>query len=355
MAYLTEQRIVAPGYSSLQDLTSQALTYEQERLSTLVGHQLTEEARLAVTDLLADAPGLYEITLLKQKPKDFSLGEIRREIERGEQLRALYRLAKQVLPALAISNESIKYYASLVTYYSVFQLKQLAQPRVCVYLLCFGYHRYQRLNDNLLKYLIYKIREYVDDAKNVAKERVYAYRVERNQNLQKAGQVLKLFTDDTIAEASLQRKPWGRGGGSLTKSQKESHWFDQWTVSALSVTGVKSLLGGLMRHQTRRDNEPDVSKLIPLEVGLQISCGVRPETTAAGFVWRLAPCVGPDLSRISSPEGMPDQRRALAAGSCAYGAGDPAQVCRLVSDRFSEGQECRCHRSVARQRTQFQR
>ena len=50
------------------------------------------------------------------------------------------------------------------------------------------------------KCLIYKIRGYIDEAKNVAKERVYEHRIESNQNIQKAGQVLKLFTDGSIAE-----------------------------------------------------------------------------------------------------------------------------------------------------------
>ena len=33
-----------------------------------------------------------------------------------------YALAQRVLPVLEISNESIKYYASLVSYYSVYKL-----------------------------------------------------------------------------------------------------------------------------------------------------------------------------------------------------------------------------------------
>jgi TnpA family transposase len=199
MAMLTEQRIMAPSYSSMQDLVGNALMAEQNRLIAIVGDQLANTERTALQTLLDDSPGLYEITLLKREPKDFSLGEIRREIDRGDRLRPFYQRAQKLLPVLEISNESIKYYASLVTYYSVFRLKQLEEPMVYLYLLCFLYHRYQRLNDNLLKCLIYKISGYVDEAKTAAKERVYAYQIESNQTLQKAGRVLKLFTDDTIA------------------------------------------------------------------------------------------------------------------------------------------------------------
>lgn len=113
-----------------------------------------------------------------------------------------YPLAQRLLPALEISSESIKYYASLVTYYSVFRLKRLAQGIVHVYLLCFVSHRYQRLHDNLISSLRYNVRRYVEACKGAAKEQVYEYRIESNQNLQKAGQVLKLFTDGSIAKTA---------------------------------------------------------------------------------------------------------------------------------------------------------
>lgn len=103
-----------------------------------------------------------------------------------------------MLPHLEISNESIKYYASLVTYYSVFRLKQLDGQVVEIYLLCFVHHRTQRLHDNLLSSLIHDVRRYGDEAKAAAKERLYLDHVEHNQNLHKAGRVLKLFTDEEI-------------------------------------------------------------------------------------------------------------------------------------------------------------
>ncbi len=211
---LQEQRIVAPGYSFMQDTVGKALTYEQDRLITILRNHITNSDIKALKNLLDDSQGLYEITRIKHEPKDFSLSEIKREIDRGQQIHHLYHLVKSLLPHLLISNESIKYYASLVNYYSVFRLDQLDESRcdcavvratpsawmVYLYLLCFIYHRYQRLHDNLLNSLISNVRRYVDEAKVATKERVYQYRIEANQDLQKAGQVLKLFTDDNIAE-----------------------------------------------------------------------------------------------------------------------------------------------------------
>jgi len=200
LQYLAEQRIVTPGYSFLQDTVGQALTYEQERLITLVQMHLNEAEHKALKSLLDDTPGLYQLTLLKREPKDFTLREIKQEISRGAQIHPLYQLAQRVLPQWDISQESIKYYASLVTYYTIFRLKQLAEPTAALYLLCFIQHRYQRLHDNLLNSLIHHVRRYMDEVKNAAKEQVYAYQRENNENLQKAGRVLQLFTNDNIEQ-----------------------------------------------------------------------------------------------------------------------------------------------------------
>jgi len=199
MHYLSEQHIVAPVYSLLQDIIGKALKYEQSRLTSIARNHLTPSDIQTLKSLLSDSQGLYEITLLKREPKDFSLKEIGQEINRGKNIYDLYCLAKDLLPHLSISNESIKYYASLVTYYTVFRLRQLNEWIVYVYLLCFIYHRYQKLHDNLINCLIYDVRGYIDDTKSYAKERIYESIIESNQDLQKAGKVLKIFTDNNIA------------------------------------------------------------------------------------------------------------------------------------------------------------
>ena len=201
--FLSERRIVSPAYSSLQDMIGKILTDEQNRLAEILREQLKPSEIISLKDLLDDTLGLHAITQLKREPSDFSAKEIKREVERGERIRDLYRLSKRVLPALKISNESIKYYASLVGYYSAFRLKRLETWNVYIYLLCFIHHRYQRHYDNLIAGFIFYVRKFSDEAKVAAKDRVYEHRVEANQNLQKAAQVLKLFTmTDEIAKAT---------------------------------------------------------------------------------------------------------------------------------------------------------
>ena len=83
MHYLAEQRVVAPGYSAMQDIVGGALAYEQRRLAGIADDEVDPSAKEALKRLLEDTQGLHEITLLKRDPRDFSNHEIRREVQRG--------------------------------------------------------------------------------------------------------------------------------------------------------------------------------------------------------------------------------------------------------------------------------
>lgn len=199
MHSLAEQRIVAPGYSTMQDIVGGALAYEQRRLAGIAKVHVDPSASTALRRLLEDSPGLHEITKLKRDPRDFSNHEIKREVQRKEETRELYQLSQRLLPHLKISKENIAHYASLVDYYSVHRLRQLSESVVQVYLLCFIQQRHRKLHDNLIHSLLHHVRRHGDDAKAAAKELVYNFRVATNGDMPKSGQVLKFFTDASIA------------------------------------------------------------------------------------------------------------------------------------------------------------
>lgn len=197
--HLQQQRIVLPGYRFLQETLSQVLADEQSRLAQIVREHLGEPDIEALKQLLANTQGLYEITQLKQEPRNFKEGEIKYELRRGQQLEPIYRLAQGLLPRLGISRESVKYYASRVSYYSVYKLNRMDAWQVYLYLLCFALHRAQRLHDNLINSLLYHVRHFRDAAKAVARARLLDDYQKASQELEKAGQVLRLFTAEGIA------------------------------------------------------------------------------------------------------------------------------------------------------------
>jgi hypothetical protein len=222
MRYLEEDRLAVPGYSFLQDTVSRALLQEQTRLSELLRRHLHTEDRAALARLLEESTGLYVLTETKHEPKDFTAKEMKREIQRGERLASLYARATHLLPLLKISNESIKYYASLIGYYSVYRIRRLEPTTVRIYLLCFVHHRYQRFHDHLLNALIYHVRRFSDEAREAAKERVYEQHLQMDHDLQKAGQVLKFFTDPKIPDALTFREVRVRAFAILERARLDA-------------------------------------------------------------------------------------------------------------------------------------
>ena len=77
--YLSEQRIVMPGYSFMQDTVGQALTYEQNRLITLIRHHLAPSEIEALTQLLDDA----HLDTLEHRLEE-RLTEVNRRIASGD-------------------------------------------------------------------------------------------------------------------------------------------------------------------------------------------------------------------------------------------------------------------------------
>ena len=199
LSYLETHRVATPGYSAMQNIVGKALTTERTRLVTAISQYISEENYEAFDKILSsDEGGLYALTLLKKEPKDFSYKEISQEIKKLEVLKPIYNLAEEFFPNVGISNENIKYYASLVEYYTVQKMKRINRETAYLYLLCFIFVRYQKINDNLTKTFFYYVSQFLANAKQVAKEKVYEYTVEGNKYVKEAGRLIELYINDNI-------------------------------------------------------------------------------------------------------------------------------------------------------------
>jgi hypothetical protein len=267
-----------------------------------------------VRGLLDNPIGLYELTQLKREPKDFSEKEMLAEIRKRAQMHPLYAMAERLLPTLEISNESIKYYASLVRYYTVFRLNRLDANLVDIYLLCFVHHRYQKLHDNLINYFIYLVRHYQEGAKQAAKDKVYAYRLAYNRNLKKAGQVLRLFTGEQVdpkmpfgtvqnqAFAILERRLLAQVAealvGKLTFDEKAFQWEHLDEISRqfkrrlrILLCTIEFVIGVIC---TTPQNSPIFDKTLP---------GIRSDCVASPYL-KLTPALAHERNLYRNSENL---------------------------------------------------
>ncbi len=202
LQYLVHRRIVAPGYTYLQDMVGRTVAAERLRLTRLLDRALTPELERQLQELLEANEGMYRISLLKHEPKDTSYGELRQERERGTFFQPLFAFGQAFLASAGLSNESVRYYASLVHFYSVYKLQRMAAPTARLYLLCFATHRFRQINDNLIESFIHLVDDYEQQAKVAAEIASVEAMTEATRNLQAAGQVLNLFLDPTIPDST---------------------------------------------------------------------------------------------------------------------------------------------------------
>ena len=122
------------------------------------------------------------------------------EIERGEQLVDLYAVAERVITKTKLSVESVRFYASLVDYYTVYKLKRMNRSMTRLYLLCFVQDRYQRLNDHLISAFCALVRRYNDEVSGCAKDAYNLHRRQANEDIDQGAKVLYLFVDPEVSD-----------------------------------------------------------------------------------------------------------------------------------------------------------
>jgi hypothetical protein len=100
IALLKHEKIVRPGYNTLQAVISEALTAERKRLGDLIDRALDREAKAALEQLLVREETLSELAAVKQDAKNFGYRMMVLERQKRALLAPLYRVAKELLPSV---------------------------------------------------------------------------------------------------------------------------------------------------------------------------------------------------------------------------------------------------------------
>lgn len=198
--YLEQLRIVAPSYRYLQEMIGRVVANERTRIAQLLSTCMTDAVEQQLSTLLQADDGLFRISTLKHEAKDFSYSELRHEVERRQFFQPLHEFAQQFLTTAGISNESGKYYASLVKFYTTYKLQRMGKETARLYLLFFAFHRFRQINDNLIEALIHWVDQYEKQAKLAAEEAMRNAIIGASESLQAAGHVLGLFVDTAITD-----------------------------------------------------------------------------------------------------------------------------------------------------------
>ena len=173
LSYLNNEKIIFPRYSTLQDWVGNAIITEETRIHQAIKNHVTQKTIALINQLFTTEKDqrYYDLTLLKQRPKNFNYKMIQTEIKKHKKYYPLYHSAKRFLPILQLSEKNIAYYGSLVEHYQVQSLQQFSDEKRYFYLLCYVYHRFQIMNDQLIETFFHYVDLYNKDAKSYAKTR----------------------------------------------------------------------------------------------------------------------------------------------------------------------------------------
>ena len=199
---VTKSKITRPGYSTFQKIISNALITEQKRISYIIQTHLSEENKEQLRQLLQQAQeeNFYAVTLLKDQPKNFKPTAIRQEITYYEQYLPLYLVAKRLLPFFGIPKNGIDYYASLIDHYTVQSLNRNKEDQVFLWLLCFIYHRGQRMLNNLGTMFIYTANQYQTDVNEQAKAALLIQSFSPDEQKTTLAKLIRVYTDKAVNE-----------------------------------------------------------------------------------------------------------------------------------------------------------
>ena len=200
--FLKNKKIIRPGYSTLQKIVTNVLNEERQRLKLCLQQGLTNIDKQNLDNLLKKEQSLSELASLKQDAKSFSESMIRMECKKYDVLKPLYETAKKIIPSFEISQQNIAYYASLVHFYTRYDLERFEEEQTYLYLLCYVLKRYQRINDNLADTLSYHVQKFEEEIKDKADQEQLK---DKEKIDQKVGLILLMFTDEKLKQRMYWR------------------------------------------------------------------------------------------------------------------------------------------------------
>ncbi len=202
LAFLNARKIVRPGYTTLQTIIGDALTAERRRIEQLIENGLDTDTNAALQNLLVREDKLSELAALKQDAKNFGYRMMAAERQKRATLAPLHHAAKSLLPSLGISQQNVEYYASLVHYYTIYDLRRMRPGQSHLYLLCYAWHRYRQLSDNLVEAFDHHLRKIQQETKEASEEAYVQAQAKRQQEAPRVGRVLLLYVDETVDDVT---------------------------------------------------------------------------------------------------------------------------------------------------------
>ncbi len=167
LTYFDHQNLLIPSYRTLQDMFSNAFVVEEKRLDIAVS-SMPPAISEQLTALVYRDNSITALNIIRADQKDFQYTAVKSEVDKAQRIEELYDFAKSFIPSLGLSKNAIRYYADIAEQYAASRLRRLSKQQQWLHALCFVYHRYQQIMDNLIVSFCYHTRAIMDAGKTYA-------------------------------------------------------------------------------------------------------------------------------------------------------------------------------------------
>ena len=191
-------KIALPSMTTLERLVRELWQQEQQRLHRAYYRHTHKSQRQTVLSLLDKSDQTYIIAELKQELKHFRIAELEKALSQQDLLEPVFFIAQHVIPKLKIPANTIDYYADLIDYYKGTRLANLDQKSVQIYLLCYCFIRFQKLNDLLLEGFKKRCHDYYISFQRAAEQSA-------TQHLEKIKAIRKSVSDMLLAIKAVKK------------------------------------------------------------------------------------------------------------------------------------------------------
>lgn len=201
ISYLQSEKIIRPGYTTLQTIVSSVINTERKRLAAIIQNDLSNEDQVLLQSLLSEDNTISKLATIKQDAKDFKHHMMIEERQKMSLLKPIYQIVKRLIPKLELSQQNMHYYADLINYYTIYDLrKKLKIEQGYLYLLCYVWKRYRQISDNLIKAFCYHFKQMDDKIKKMATAKFSEHVIKEHEELIKMKLLAKLYVDKDIAD-----------------------------------------------------------------------------------------------------------------------------------------------------------
>lgn len=196
IGYLNTHQIIIPSYTEIQNLIRLAINLEEQRIHNILAQNLNKTLDELLNKMLNQGESRLNLVSFKRIPKNFKYNELREECAKGSLFKEVYCFAKEIIKRADISEYNVKYYGMVAEKYNISSLKNLKELTAKFYLLCYIYHRYQQINDNIIICYNYYAEKFNNDVKGEVLKDFIEHTRNHQYNIPKVSRLLRFMSVD---------------------------------------------------------------------------------------------------------------------------------------------------------------